>query len=879
MARFYGLSVSMAALCVNVGSAAEFEFREPGLAAYQFVAAGAKQGAGPKWLAAHAQGDPDAKVSFGDRVVVRLKAEADPSAVLGAEAVKDARSVAPNTFVLQANDAVAAARWAAELSRNPDVLVACPVRRKSVGMDSTYARKPNDRYYPFQASLEFRGFAGERLGAGLNVRAAWPIASGEGVTVGISDIGVEIDHPDLRTRGADGLHYNFATDTSDGNPLLIPSSSYAHGTGVAGLILAERDNLEGIVGVAPDSKFASWVTFVDSGGTLVSDEILMEIYQRSADVVGVQNYSWGHMTKGQEGLTMLEDMGIENAHRLGRGGLGVVIVRSCGNGRQQGANVNDDGYPSDPRVIAVAGTDGAGRVSESSEPGASLLVAAPANDPIGRGVFTTDLTGVNGADQITRIAPDEGREDYFHFSGTSGAAAQISGVAALILSANPALHVRDVQQILIHSARHFDQADPDLEANGAGFLFSHNVGFGMPDAGHAARLARLWPRSPTQQVVTVASANLLSIPDNGLRLQVSGVGAPAELRSIPGLPSTGVHADRPTALVGLMDVGEGLQSSLPDLTGKAALIRRNLSDNWNTPIQNAAAAGAEFAIIYNNATGSLLCPGGEALCIMLDTDFTPIPAMFISQSKGEALVALAQTNSVAKAYLSLNSVRQNLDVDAALICEHVSLRVQSDHPVRGDLRITLTSPSGVTSVLQRLNDDLTPGPVDWTYHSAKHFYESSRGTWSVAIGDEFSGNSGSIQNLELRIRGVRITDADADGLDDGWESAQLGGLTHGPTGDPDQDGYSNAREQILGFDPMAADIEFQSDLSIWNQDLVRISWPGTAERQYEVLSGAVVTGVTEKIADVAGVFPETEFYISRLDLAHKFFRVREKASQ
>jgi len=47
------------------------------------------------------------------------------------------------------------------------------------------------------------------------------------------------------------------------------------------------------------------------------------------------------------------------------------------------------------------------------------------------------------------------------------------------------LTCRDVQQILILSSRHFDLADPDLRTNGAGFRFSHNVGFGVPDAGRA----------------------------------------------------------------------------------------------------------------------------------------------------------------------------------------------------------------------------------------------------------------------------------------------------------------------------------------------------------------------------------------------------------
>jgi len=63
------------------------------------------------------------------------------------------------------------------------------------------------------------------------------------------------------------------------------------------------------------------------------------------------------------------------------------------------------------------------------------------------------------------------------FKGTSGSAPQIAGVVALVLGANPNLYVRDVRQILLLSARHFDLADPDLQTNGAGLRVSHNLGF------------------------------------------------------------------------------------------------------------------------------------------------------------------------------------------------------------------------------------------------------------------------------------------------------------------------------------------------------------------------------------------------------------------
>jgi hypothetical protein len=74
------------------------------------------------------------------------------------------------------------------------------------------------------------------------------------------------------------------------------------------------------------------------------------------------------------------------------------------------------------------------------------------------------------------------------------------------------------------SARHSDLADPDLIVNGAGFQVSHNDGFGVPDAGVAVALARSWPNRPPLTNLLVTVNNPVAIPDDGLRLLVTGPG-------------------------------------------------------------------------------------------------------------------------------------------------------------------------------------------------------------------------------------------------------------------------------------------------------------------------------------------------------------------
>ena len=54
-----------------------------------------------------------------------------------------------------------------------------------------------------------------------------------------------------------------------------------------------------------------------------------------------------------------------------------------------------------------------------------------------------------------------------------------------MLEANQNLTWRDVQQILIESARKNDANDFGWNTNGAGYEFNHKYGFGVVDAGHA----------------------------------------------------------------------------------------------------------------------------------------------------------------------------------------------------------------------------------------------------------------------------------------------------------------------------------------------------------------------------------------------------------
>lgn len=81
----------------------------------------------------------------------------------------------------------------------------------------------------------------------LHAQAAWRVATGKGVVVAVVDTGVDERHPDLRGKVLRGFNVAPGQATS-------LEGTAGHGTGVAGVIAANRGNGQGIVGVAPDAR-------------------------------------------------------------------------------------------------------------------------------------------------------------------------------------------------------------------------------------------------------------------------------------------------------------------------------------------------------------------------------------------------------------------------------------------------------------------------------------------------------------------------------------------------------------------------------------------------------------------------------------------------
>ena len=126
------------------------------------------------------------------------------------------------------------------------------------------------------------------------------------------------------------------------------------------------------------------------------------------------------------------------------------------------------------------------------EAGANVLVAAPTgsngftsvaeDDGFGSGIWTTDLVGdfgANAAPLPNGFDPDSDPlldPDYTsRFNGTSASAPMVAGVIALMLDANPNLTYRDVQEILVRSARQNAQFESPSSGGLSGEFASQNT--------------------------------------------------------------------------------------------------------------------------------------------------------------------------------------------------------------------------------------------------------------------------------------------------------------------------------------------------------------------------------------------------------------------
>ena len=841
----------------------QFNFKTPSPVAYE-VAPLAKRAEGPRWLQAHERDRPGVRVEFGSQIILRLakgQALGQATAGLGLEFV---REFAPQLFILEARSVWNALVAAETLGLRDGVQVSHPVRRRPMQKMTRLAKRPNDPLFPLQWTLENRDAeTGAILGPEFNIREAWATATGKGIVIGFADDGVELTHTDFQGQGAEDLHYNFTIEQPKGEPL---NTRQNHGTVVAGLAVATINNGKGIAGVSPGARFASQVVW-DAGDSFGTELEVANMFKHRVDAIHVQNHSWGSSSIEQLDVPEIEAVAINEAIENGRDGKGVIMVRVTGNNRSSDWSAADDGYSNDPRVVTVGAVGADGRVAGFSNAGACVLCAGLIGETGGdHPVYSTDRMGSVGWNRKSNNDdPEVGSYIAIDRGGNSYSVPQIAGIVALMLEANPELTYRDVQQVLIHASRHYDFEDPFLAPNAAGYWFSINTGFGVPDAGSSVRLAKHWTNAESLVEKTYKEESLNNVPDDGLLVQTILGGAVNTFRASPG---NGLVPDDPIEALPLIDVGKALKPIVTNLSGAGALIQRG-GAFFSEKVRHAADAGAVFAVIYNHT-------GGDERFILGDMNSVPIPAVFITQNDGEKIrtIMASTAEERVKVKLALEQTGAVINVPDSLLCEQVGVRVDMKHPIRGDIRLTVKSPSGTRSVLQANVPSGSDWRSDWGFWSNQFFYEPAKGDWTIAVTDMAESFTGVLSSIELTVRGTALTDTDNDGLDDEWEQANFGSLDKERLDDPDRDGWPNSREQAMHTNPALFDREFDVRLRPLADGRLRFSWPAWHGFRFHVQSAAAVDGVWTDRALVEPGQYESEWVAEPESGSDRFFRVK-----
>ncbi|CAH1965222.1 unnamed protein product [Acanthoscelides obtectus] len=345
-------------------------------------------------------------------------------------------------------------------------------------------------------------------GLDMNVIPAWMEGiTGKGAVVTILDDGLEKDHPDLVQNYDPLASYDVNGQDSDPSPRYDMIDSNRHGTRCAGEVAATSNNSVCALGVAHGAQVGG-VRMLDGD---VTDAVEARSLSLNPHHIDIYSASWGPDDDGKtvDGPGELATRAFIEGVTKGRNGKGSIFIWASGNGGRDHDNCNCDGYTNSIYSLSISSATEHGHVPWYSEACSSTLASTYSSGAVGeRQVVTTDLRHSCTSSH----------------TGTSASAPLAAGICALALEANPNLTWRDMQHIVVRTARPQNLIAPDWQTNGVGRNVSHSFGYGLMDAYAMVQLARNWITVPEQHKCEIPAPHLLKpIPAKSvvvLQLQV-----------------------------------------------------------------------------------------------------------------------------------------------------------------------------------------------------------------------------------------------------------------------------------------------------------------------------------------------------------------------
>ncbi len=297
---------------------------------------------------------------------------------------------------------------------------------------------------------------------------AWEKTTGsKEVVVAVLDTGVDVDHPDLATNIWHNSNEYINGKDDDGNGFIddlegwdfvdndneprpdvssnsITRSGVNHGTIIAGLIGANTGNSLGVAGINWKARLMP-VRVLDSqgiGDTLAVEKGIRYAISNGADVI---NLSFVGKTFSPSLYNAVLDAWRNN----------IVVVSAVGNITASDNNLDSaplypacfNGPAGENIVLAVAGVDREDKLARSSNFGNCVDIVAPS-----AGIVSTQ--NFDEGNSLFRQPYGGG------WSGTSVAAALVSGVAALIKSFNRDLRASEIIQLITDNSESVEQLNP-----------------------------------------------------------------------------------------------------------------------------------------------------------------------------------------------------------------------------------------------------------------------------------------------------------------------------------------------------------------------------------------------------------------------------------
>jgi subtilisin family serine protease len=290
----------------------------------------------------------------------------------------------------------------------------------------------------------------------LRLPEAHLLARGEQVPIAVIDSGIEAGHPEMAGRVAKSF------DAVGG-----AFQPHEHGTGMAGAIVSHAQ----LTGISPRASILAARAFAPgqaAGAQGTSFHILKAMDWSIREGARVINMSFA----GPRDPMMTRAIQTASSQR-------IVMIAAMGN---EGPTAPVSFPAADPNVIAVTATDQQGRLFDAASRGNHVSVAAPGVDIL--------LPAPRGGYQIS--------------SGTSVAAAHVSGIAALLLERQPGLDPMQVREILQQTARAGAARDPQLGAGLADPVPALNAA--VPQAPSSAPMVTAPPVVPVPDTARAPAA-------------------------------------------------------------------------------------------------------------------------------------------------------------------------------------------------------------------------------------------------------------------------------------------------------------------------------------------------------------------------------------